>query len=477
MAGPVKSRQERAAKLLGDMAHVPQSVKTRFQEAFLKADPNPRGMPKALEKFYAHLETVGRSPDQVLPEDFEALSSSRTGHRVLLSALRRFAPEVPLAAARPVSQKWDHWLNSTYNQKPKKPRISTRVALGPGEWPEAWRAPVPLLDQVIRIDGRRFSALAPKTRENVVQAMGMLGSARIWAMEQGVELDEAFSADLFEAFTRFMLLERKVSTRTVADYLERVQVFAKRGGLLEGIGAETLSELIGALREDAEDQEPGKRAKLRAFREKFTLADLLKRALTLAVEADNAPDGTAEAERKRRTALILALLVNTGDRRGDLSRLTIGEHLTRCEDGQWSIQLRQAKTGRRKDLGPLWRLTGAFIDAHILAGRPAWQIEDRVQALTGCNLLSLSETPFHSKFTTGVLRQEFGISGHLVRTLITDLIRTEHPDAAWAAQEMLGHSNRWMQSTYQSDFRATASIRKWHKLLLAARQEALPLTA
>ena len=467
MAGPVKSRPERAAMLLSGMSHVPTLVRARFQDAFLQADPSPRGMPKALEKFYAHLDTVGRSPEQVLPEDFEVLSSSRTGHRVLLSALRKFAPDVPLAAARPVSQKWDHWLNSTYNQKPKKPKTSTRVALVSDEWPEAWRAAVPMLDQVIRVEGKRFPALSPKTRENVLQAVGMQGKARAWAQERGVELDETFSPDLFESFTRFMLLEREVSARTVADYLERIRILGERGQLLDPGARLALTDLVGALRDEAADEEPGKRAKIRSFRDQFALPDLLKRALSLAIEADAAPDGTAEAERKRRIALILALLVNTGDRQGDLSQLTIGGHLTRGEDGEWAIRLRQAKTGRLKDLGPLWPLTGALIDAHVLAGRPDWQIEDRVSALNGLNLISLSNAPFHSYYPAKILREEFGISGHLVRTLITDLIRNARPEAAWAAQEMLGHSNRWMQTAYQSDFRATASIRQWHELLEA----------
>lgn len=467
MAGPVKSRHQRAETLLSRMPHVPDAVKSRFQTVFLKVDPSPRGMPKALERFYAHLEAFGRSPEQVVTGDFEALSSSRTGHRILLSALRQFAPEVPLAAARPVSQSWDHWLNSSYNEKQRKPRISTRVALVPEDWPEAWQSVIPSLDQVIRLNGRRFPALAPKTRETVIQAVGMLATAQAWAQERGVDLNGRWP-DLFEAFTRFMRLERKVSYRTVADYLERIRILGDRGQLLDRAGRLALTDLIGALRDEAADEEPGKRAKIRAFRNDFTLADLLKRALSLAVEADLAPDGTAEAERQRRIALILALLVNTGDRQGDLSRLTIGEQLTRCEGGQWSIRLRQAKTGRWKDLGPLWVLTGAFIDAHILAGRPNWQIADRVSALNGCNLLSLSEVPFHSYYPTKVLRQEFGISGHLVRTLITDLIRNERPDAAWAAQEMLGHSNKWMQTAYQSDFRATASVKQWHELLLEA---------
>ncbi|MFG6592636.1 hypothetical protein [Sulfitobacter sp. 1A12157] len=461
MTGPLKSRQDRALVLLSRMPHVPKTVKGRFQEAFLQADPSPRGMPRALERFYAHLEAVGRRPEQVISEDFKTLSSSRTAHRTLLAALRKFAPEVPLAAARSTSQRWDHWLNSRYNQKPKKPTKSSRIALIQEDWPMTWKSAIPTLDKVVRIDGQRFRKLASKTRDSVTQAVGMLGAARIWARERGVDLDASYSAELFEAFTRFMLLEREASARTVADYLERIRMFAARGGLLTVPGSVAMSELIGALRDEAAEEEPTKRAKVRSFRERFTLADVLSRALELSVEADAAPDGSAEAERKRRNALILALLVNTGDRQGDLSHLAIGAHVTRTEGGLWSIRVRQAKTRRIKDLGVLWPLTSALIDDHILAGRPKWQIEDQVRVFTGRNLLSLSAEPFHTYYSTQVLREEFGISGHLVRTLITDLLRNERPDAAWAAQELLGHSNQRMQATYQSDFRVTASVHKW----------------
>lgn len=465
MVRPIETREQRLATLLEGFQHVPAVVQGRLSTAFLEADLTPRGMPKALKRFYAHLEAVGRTPEQVIAEDFESLSSSRSAHRTLLTALRKFAPEVPLAAARSTSQRWDRWLNDRYNQKPKKLRKSTRVALVPEDWHEVWQSVIPALDRVVRVNGRRCRKLSPKTRNSVIQAVGMLAAARIWAQERGVDLDASCSAELFEAFTRFMLLEREASTRTAADYLERIRMFAARGGLLTVPANIAMSELIGALRDEAAEEEPTKRAKVRDFRSRFTLADVLTRALSLTVEADMAPDGSAEAERKRRIALILALLVNTGDRQGDLSRLAIGEHVTRSEDGLWSIEVRQAKTGRMKDLGALWPLTGALIDAHVLGGRPKGQIEDQVRAFTSCNLLTLSSEPFHTYYSAQVLREEFGISGHLVRTLITDLLRNERPDAAWAAQEMLGHSNKWMQNAYRTEFKVTASVKQWQALL------------
>ena len=442
MPGAIKSREQRLAILVKGMPHVPTTVQNRFAEVFLKMDPSPRGMRKALEVFFAHLETVGRTPEQVVAEDFKVLSSSRTAHRTLLAALRKFVPEVL-----------------------KKPRKSTRVAHAPKYWPKAWQSAIPALDQAVRVDGQRLRKLAPKTKAAVIQAVGMLAAARFWAQERGVELDASFPAELFEAFTRFMLLEREASARTVADYLERIRMFTARGDLLTPIAQNAISELIGALRDESAEHEPTKHAKVRAFKEQFSLADVLSRALELAVEADMAPDGSVDAERKRRNALILALLVNTGDRQGDLSNIVIGEHLIRGEDGLWSIRVRQSKTRRNKDLGALWHFTSALIDAHLLGGRPKWQIENQVRGFIGHNLLSLSNVPLHIYYPTKVLRKEFGISGHLVRTLITDLLRNERPDAAWAAQEMLGHSNTWMQNTYRTEFRVTASVKRWQALL------------
>ena len=274
---PPRSRSARADVLLRRMPHVPEAVKARLRTEFIETE-QPRGQSVALEKFYAHLEAVGRTPDQVRSADFETLSASRTAHRILLQALRSYASDVPLAAARPVSQYWDHWLNSHYNVKPRKSCISTRVALLACDWPSSWLVAVPLLDQTIRINGQRFTALAPKTRDAVVQAVGMLGTARVWAQKRGVTLDDAFSPTLFECFTRFMLLERNVSSQTVADYLERIRILGQRGQIIGPESQLTLKELIGALRDDAAEDEPGKRAKVRAFRAQFTLTDLLNQS-------------------------------------------------------------------------------------------------------------------------------------------------------------------------------------------------------
>ena len=66
---------------------------------------------------------------------------------------------------------------------------------------------------------------------------------------------------------------------------------------------------------------------------------------------------------------------------------------------------------------------------HLLGDRPAWMITRRVAELQGANLLTLGDAVLNASFINRRLKEDFGIHGHLVRTLLTDLIRRERPDA------------------------------------------------
>ena len=147
----------------------------------------PRGVPAALEAFFGHLAAAGRSPLQARTEDFETVATSRTLSTILLYGLKTFAPQVPLAAARPVQQRYDAKLNATYNVKEKRPRKSQRVgALPERRGPQAGRLPLPLLDKRVRVaETLVFARLAPRTRDSVVQAVGMCAKAREWARGKG----------------------------------------------------------------------------------------------------------------------------------------------------------------------------------------------------------------------------------------------------------------------------------------------------
>jgi hypothetical protein len=319
------------------------------------------------------------------------------------------------------------------------------------------------MERTVRPYGRALRPLDPKTREVVVSAVGLLAASRVWAEGQGVEVPDRPSADLFEAFERYLLLEREVSFRTGGDYFERLRMFFLRAGLFDEESLAALEEITGALRDAASDETPGKQETLREFRRRFQLGDVLHRAMACAAEADALPGHSTKALRLRQTAVAYALLVNAGDRQGDLRHARIGHEIVR--DGEaWRHDLRQRKSGRRKEMEALWPGTCALIDAHVLADRPAWQIESRIADLEGLNLLTLSEKVLHKGFLNRRLEADFQLSegarlsGHLIRTLITDAIRRVRPDALWAAQHMLGHVEDTMQEVYRTDFAESAAV-------------------
>ncbi len=466
-----QSRDARAERLVATMPSVPPAVTARLRAAAVETDLHPRGMPAALERFYARLKAAGRPPEEARAEDFAACADSRTGFRTLLAALTRFAPEVPTAAAIPVKQGGDGWLNARYNARPPRPRNTRREALRPADWPARWHAALPCLDQRRRVAGKCHRPLAPRTRAAVVQAVGLLALARARASADEAGLGAAFTPELAEAFLGFLV--ERVNPRTgapirfgsIADYFERVAVFAARAEFFTAEGRTAFAETAAACRAEEAEETPSKRDGMRQFRAAHGLEAILRAGVEASEAAGALPAHSAQAARLRRKAAVFALIVNGADRQGDLTKFRIGREIHRRADGHWEPAFRQSKTGRWKENGPLWTLTSLLLDAHVLEGRPAWCIERRVAGLDGCNLLSLQEEGFATYHPSQLLREDFGISGHLVRTAVTDLLRRYRPDAAWAVQRLLGHSVDWMQETYRSDFAEQASLEKYHAAL------------
>ncbi|MCZ4262785.1 MULTISPECIES: hypothetical protein [Limimaricola] len=470
------SRDARVATLIARMPNVPRDVAALAAAAAVDGRFTSRGGPAALERFYGHMLKTRRAPQQVRLEDFAAVTTSRTGLITLMNALAAFDPGVPLAPARPLRQDWDRWLNARYNAKEARPRVSQRIALEPANWPIDWAAVEPLLDQRVRRNGRRYRPLAAKGRANVVQAVGLCAAARVWAAEQGVALPEAFSADLAEAFLRFLFRAEEgrgpITMRSAADYFQRVILFARRGALFTAKVEGRFTEIHTALVSEATDETPGKHAKIRRFLDQHGLADLLHAAHRCLEEAADLPAHGAAACRLRRKAVVFALLLNGVDRQGDLSTFRIGREIARTPEGDWTAEFRQAKTRGKKALGSYWPVTSRIIDAHVMADRPGWQMVDRLRELDGANLLGLEEGALSTYHPAVLLQEEFGISGHLVRSLVTDLVRTQAPDAAWAVQALLGHSSRWMQQAYRTDFRDTAALEKYHATIKTIARDA-----
>ncbi len=464
--GAFKDPAKAAAVLRALIPHAPRDVAARMVALRLEGPLPRRGVLAPLERFFAGLAAAGRAPEQALTEDFAAAIDNRAQLYALLWGLETWAPDVPLAAVRPLRQVYDAALNAKYNAKAPRPRVYERVGPPPEDWPAEWRRARGLLDTTVRISGRKaFKPLKPKTIESVEQAVGMMAAARLWARTRGVALDEAMSPDLVDAFVRFMLTERAASPRTAADYLERIRMLALRGGLLDAAAIAAFGDAIACLRDEQDAAPPAKAEALRAFAEQFDIGDLLLRAAACAEAAMALPGHTAEAAWLRRKAMVFALHVNDGDRQGDLLEARVNRELVRRPDGLWGKVLRQGKTGRTKENTALWPFTSSLIDRYILADRPAWRIDELVAELDGANLLSLAADGYASYLPTRMLKDEFGISGHFIRTLIVNALSVHRPDAAWAAQILLGHANRTMQATYLTDFRFTAAMSKYHAVI------------
>ncbi|MFG6531570.1 MULTISPECIES: hypothetical protein [unclassified Sulfitobacter] len=449
----------RAEGLAQRMPHVPDKVVAKMQLHLIVTGTLPeKGMPAVLEDFFSRLEAAGLPPEQATETIFRAAGRSRSRFRCLINALRHFAPEVPLAASVQVKQDWDRWLNSRYNKKAKVARRSARVGLPPEEWPESWSQALPCLERSVRPYGERLRKLGPETQQSVISAVGLLARSRIWAEERGVNISDEPTEELFEVFLHYLQEEREVGFRTARDYFERLRMFFLRAGAFDEEGHDAVCALISALGQEAAENDPGKWAKLRAFRREFTLADILKEARKSCAAARGFPGNSTGAFKLRQKGMIYALLVNAGDRQGDLRHARIGVEFVRDESGDWRHGIRQNKTGNKKEVDLLWPGTSALIDQHILGDRPAWQMQTRLAEVEGMNLLTLSDRVVNHGYINRRLAQDFKVHGHLVRTLIADLLRRVRPDALWALQHMLGHVSQTMQRVYRSEFDESRAV-------------------
>ncbi|WP_333834912.1 hypothetical protein [Rubrimonas sp.] len=189
--GAFRDPAKAAAALIALVPHAPRDVVARMAAMRLKGPLPRRGVLGPLERFFSGLAKAGRAPEQALMGDFAAAADNRAQLYALLWGLETWAPNVPLAAARPLRQIYDAALNAKYNAKPPKPRVYERVGPPPEEWPAELRRACALLERNVRIAGRKtLKPPKPGTRESIIQAVGMMVAARLWALSHGVELEE-----------------------------------------------------------------------------------------------------------------------------------------------------------------------------------------------------------------------------------------------------------------------------------------------
>ncbi len=90
--------------------------------------------------------------------------------------------------------------------------------------------------------------------------------------------------------------------------------------------------------------------------------------------------------------------------------------------------------------GPIFSPNSGEIRGSTLADGQRWRVSLLEDAVLNKGFINLR------------LTDHFALHG-------TDLVRRERPNARWAIQHMLGHSCRYMQETYRSDFAESGAIR------------------
>lgn len=148
-----------------------------------------------------------------------------------------------------------------------------------------------------------------------------------------------------------------------------------------------------------------------------------------------------------------------------MAKWVIGRDLTRSFTGEWSLEWRQEKTGKRTSAGKLWPEVSEILDDHILGDRPRRLIAVRYQECIGTNWLTLTEKAFAAKVPSLRFKEAIGIPLHDLRTLIADQLRSHAPEsAANVIQTVLGHSTFEAGEAYRADCAGDLASQQWAEI-------------
>jgi integrase len=130
----------------------------------------------------------------------------------------------------------------------------------------------------------------------------------------------------------------------------------------------------------------------------------------------------------------------------------------------------QGKTRGVKRNAALWPEVGAILDAYILGGRDPETVQEVYAGLEGAHFMSLDPAPAHTEMPSALFREAFGISAHMIRTLVVDFLKWHGEEGpAGVCQALLGHRNPEMHQEYRTDFRDQAAIGRYQATIRALR--------
>ncbi len=405
------------------------------------------GAAAVLGRFFATLADRGERLDAPSRATFETVARSESTFATLLRVLERYVPEVGTAAARELRAQW-------YARRPGRSGDRRRghaapAARAPAHWPPEWRAHYPAL---------LAAPVRPSTIRRHVASLD-----RLARLLPGLRATPDLNFHLAWCLSKALRAEG-VAEITIANYLGALVALGREGGAdeagLSGI------RMVQMLARDRADLLPKKKeARIEDLHARGGPAHILERLIAAFVAAGAAPSHSAEAEKRRQTAALLAVAINMPPRTGDMAGWVLGRDLVRLPSGCWRLDWRQQKTLARADAGPLWPEVGLILDDLILAGHPDRLVHLRYEMLAGRNWLTHEVEPPGHRLPSDRVRAAIGVPLHDLRTVAADLLRDRDPAAArFLVAGLLGHRSARAGEAYRAISGGEAAALEWQKI-------------
>lgn len=172
-------------------------------------------------------------------------------------------------------------------------------------------------------------------------------------------------------------------------------------------------------------------------------------------------------------AAALALPVAAPLRIGDLSRLRIGEEITRDAIG-WSLRTRTQKTGAEYEQSELWPELTDFLDMLLTLEAPGGDLWNGYDRRQGTPLFSRNRglTGLTADWISDVWCEHIGTGEHIIRTLWHQVAYDSDVDRTWMALALCGQTSRRTSAEYHDKNQRARAVRSGQKLLRTARQRA-----
>lgn len=236
---------------------------------------------------------------------------------------------------------------------------------------------------------------------------------------------------------------RPLKDRTRLTYVTGIQAMAKELGY-PAFERRLILEDCKVYRENTQREVPRKVRQLTA--KPITLRDIAMAAVKWRCTAYE-----TQSVNRRRTYFqrsgVLALLSLLQMRIDDVSRLVIGQHVIRDEDG-WSFQVSSGKTGYRHQ-GTLHDHLTSYLDDLIMFGNGD-PVMARYLALKGTPLFSTETGEFLSSRTLAYsFKTATGHTPHIVRTLVHDAMAQHGAHGAELARVLCGQASAQTAKHYE----------------------------